>query len=207
MKNKIYLFVFIPFLFCTSSLFGQIEKGSWQIGLSGAPLFETSNSSYQGSLFTANVDYSLTKRLSLGLMPFYGYIKSEGSMGIDPITMQSWGIWKDNFKSVGINLNLKFYIINSNKIKPYLTVVAGLGSTTNNYSRTDQTGDIQSWKGEPFKTLNLGVGVGASFKISKSLYIDSKVMYMSVGDFANPSPIKFVYPSIGIIKTFQPTKK
>lgn len=128
------------------------------------------------------------------------------TLGIDPITMQTWGVWKDNFKSVGINLNLKFYLINSNKIKPYLTVVAGLGSTYNNYSQTDQAGEIRFEEKETYNTLNLGMGVGASFKISKSLYIDTKVMYMSVGDFANLNPIKFVYPSIGIIKTFN-TKK
>ncbi len=202
MKNKIYLFVFIPFLFCSSSLFGQIEIGSWQMGVSGAPLFDTNMSGLQGGLFTANVDYSLTPKFSVGLMPFYGFTINEGPVGIDPRTMQTWGVQKNNFKSIGINLDLKFYPINSNKIKPYLTVVAGLGSTYNNYSLTDQTGEIRSEEKETYNTLNLGMGVGVSFKISKSLYIDSKVMYMSVGDLANPSPIKFVYPSIGIIKAF-----
>lgn len=171
-----------------------------------APLFETNMSGLQGGLFTANVDYTLTKRLSIGLMPFYGHTKNEGSVGIDPTTMQTCGIWKDNYKSVGINLNLKFYLINSNKIKPYLTVISGFGKTQNHNLFRNQSGDVVRDKKETINTFNLGMGVGASFKISKSLYIDSKVMYMSVGALANPAPIKFVYPSIGIIKTFN-TKK
>lgn len=206
MRITVILFAFITFFIFNAPLFGQIQKGSWQIGLSGAPLLELNASGYIGSLFTANVDYALTKRLSIGIMPFYGYTKTEYPVGYNQISMQYWGNRERAYKSTGLNFDLKYYPINSTKIKPYFTAVTGLGSTYYNSSLTDQSGDISYQDKERYNTLNLGIGIGASFQISKSLYIDSKVMYMRVSDFSNPSPIKFVYPSIGIIKTFN-TKK
>ena len=120
MKNKIFLIAFIQFLFFTSSLFGQIEKGSWQIGVSGAPIFATNYSGLQGGLFSIDVDYALTKRLILELSPFYGYTNNEYSSVFVMPGMQPRIYSKSNFRSTGINFALKYYLINFSRLICYL---------------------------------------------------------------------------------------
>lgn len=65
------------FISFSPSLLGQMEKGFLQVGLSGSPSFDTNASGLQDGLFDGSVDYSLTNRFSIGLMPYYGFTKNE----------------------------------------------------------------------------------------------------------------------------------
>ncbi len=202
MNIKIFVVAFIFLIGYSPSLLGQIEKGSWQVGLSGAPLFDTNASGLQGGLFTGSVDYSFSNRFAIGLMPYYGFTKNEVTYIYNTVLNQHVHYSEYSYKSFGLNLDFKFYMLNSVKIKPYISFISGIGKTRYNYFETDGLGDVRTDEKSDYNTFNLGLGLGSLFKISETMYIDVKVTYSSVADLSKPNPIKFVYPSIGIIKSF-----
>ncbi len=203
MKIKNLIFAFIFTVSINSSLLGQIKKGSWQIGLSGSPLFDTNISGLQGGLFSGNVDYSLSDKFSIGLMPYFGFTKNEVTYIYNTVLDQPVYYSKYSYKSFGLNIDFKYFLIKSTKIKPYVSFIPGVGKTRYSYFETDGMGDVRIDEIRDYNTFNLGVGLGALFKISEAFYIDTKVTYSSVADMSKPNPIKFIYPSIGIIKSFR----
>jgi len=195
------ILIFILTLFSFSAL-AQIEKGSWQIGINGAPLVDTYVSKVSGGLFSVNVDYFLSNRMSVGIAPYYGFTRDVGHYGYDLITMQPVGYKKKSYDSFGFNIDMKFFLLKSNIVKPYVTLLGGVGKTFYTfYSETEGKTRMYERKTN-YNSYNLGLGLGAQFKIANNMYIDAKVMYSCIASFEDPAPVKFVYPSIGLIKSF-----
>lgn len=172
------------------------------MGVHAAPLIQTNSSGVGGGLFSVNFDYFLLNRLSFGASPYFGFTREQGPYGFDLVTMQPVGTHRVSYNSLGINLELKYFITDSNIVRPYAVLMSGLGRTYfNNYFETESKSNTHEHAGY-FNSYNYGVGLGSQIMIAPSLSVDVKFMYSGIVCMDNPISAKFVYPSIGLIKTF-----
>ncbi len=193
----------ISFLLSVNSLlFAQIGKNSWQIGAHGAPLIETGCSCVSGGLLTINADYFLSEKFAIGLVPYYGFTENEGHYGFDLTSMRPWGYSKTSYNSIGTNVDFKYFLMKSGNIKSYLSVFTGIGKTQRKYYDEYQSGEVRKKTMEEMNTYNLGAGLGAQFRLSGSFYLDAKIIYSRIASFEAPNPSYFIYPSIGLIRSF-----
>ncbi|MCG8306279.1 MAG: hypothetical protein MI975_02730 [Cytophagales bacterium] len=201
MKYSIAACALVIFIGLPSNIKAQTGKGCWEIGIHGAPLFKSQTVKVSGGLITINTDYFISDKLSAGFAPYYGFTGNEGHSGYNLMTMEPVGYSKTGYNSFGANLNLKFFLLKSSAARPYITILGGLGRTYYSfYSETEGKYRVYE-KNTDYETFNLGTGIGARFRIVKSIHADAKIMYAGIAGFDHPSPTMFLYPSLGFIKS------
>ena len=84
----------------------QNEKGTFQIGMGGLPIFYPDNSAETGYSLRANFGYFPTKKLAVGVMPFVGKV--------------------EDMKSFGASVYLRYYLTDK-RISFFVEAGAGLG--------------------------------------------------------------------------------
>lgn len=180
----------------------QIEKGSWQIGISGAPLFELNSSGWNGTLLNLNVEHSFSNRFIVGLHPYYALTDEKMKYAFDLISGQPKGIQKDVFRSFGINAEIKFALHKIKRFTVYSSVLGGIGSSQYHLYHSNVFGDLVAQDQGQFINYNLGVGFGTYVNLPKGWHLDLKVMYTDAYDNKNLDLSSYVYPCIGVVKSF-----
>lgn len=89
MKKCGLIFIMLLAYFCSEA---QSEKGTFQLGIGGLPIFYPDNSGETGFSLRANIGYFPINKLAVGLMPFAGKV--------------------EDMNSIGASIYLRYYIIN-----------------------------------------------------------------------------------------------
>ncbi len=199
--NGKYLFCVILFFFSGSSD-AQIQKYSWQAGLSVAPLFELNSSGLNGKLFNLHGEYSFSNRFILGIQPYYACTNEKMIYAYDLIHEEPKEIQKDVFYSFGANVELKFILKDNIKFKPYSSVIFGVGHSRYHIYHNNVFGQLEPQDRGYFYNYNLGIGLGAYFFLNEKWYLDTKMMYTDVSASKDIESSSYLYPSVGIIKVF-----
>ncbi|MTI38875.1 outer membrane beta-barrel protein, partial [Fulvivirga lutimaris] len=128
-------------LFCLSSLnsFGQTDKGTFQIGISGLPIFYPDNTEETGYSIRSNLGYFPANRFSIGLMPFAGKV--------------------EDMKALGATVYFRYYLSN-NHISPFFEAGVGFGNL--------KYDDYPQYNGT-MNAFNIGPGIHYNFKNKLSI--------------------------------------
>lgn len=78
MKNLFTIFVL---MLCCIYGFAQTEKGTFQVGVTGFALTKNSNNLPNGYSLRGNIGYFPINKLSVGITPYYGKIRTISSSG------------------------------------------------------------------------------------------------------------------------------
>lgn len=125
--------IFLTFLVSFNSQ-AQNNKGTFQLGIGGLPIFYPDNSLETGYSLRANIGYFPLKKLTIGLIPFSGKV--------------------DDMKSIGSNIYLRYYLT---KKSFALFIEAGTGFGKLTYEDSPQYNGTM-------KCINLGPGIHYIFK-------------------------------------------
>ncbi len=202
MRSKRLLYLLFFSLIISYNSFSQIQKGSIQVGLSGAALFELNSAGLNGGLINLHGEYSISNRFIVGIQPYYALTDEKMTYAYDLLRHELREIQKDVFRSFGANLEFKFVLRNHPKFKPYSSVILGAGYSSYHVYHNNVFGDMEPEDHGKFVNLNLGIGLGAYYRITKSWFLDAKFMYTDVTANKNVEASSYIYPSIGIIRTF-----
>lgn len=202
MKVNFFTVFLVLSAVASTNSFSQIKKGSWQLGFSGAPLFELSSSGLNGVLINLHAERTFSNRFIAGIQPYYAFTDENRSYAYDLTLQQPRSIRKDVFHSFGFNAELKFIISNGPKLMPYTSVVAGAGYTSYHLYQSNAYAELVPEDLGQFVNYNLGIGVGSYIRVSGRSYMDIRIMYTEVGASKNIKPSSYLYPSIGLMKVF-----
>jgi hypothetical protein len=202
MKVKLIVIYFLIFICAHHNSFPQIEKGSWQLGMSSASLFELSSSGLNGGLINFHAEHMFSNRFIAGIQPYYAFTHENKTFAYDLTLRQPRNIRKDVFHSLGINAELKFVINNGPKLTPYSAVIFGAGYSSYHLYHNNVFAELVPVDLGHFVNYNLGIGIGTYIKISNKCSIDTSTMYAEVGASKDIKPSSYLYPSIGIMKVF-----
>jgi hypothetical protein len=203
MKNKFFNLIFIFPLFVSSISVGQIQKGKWNVGLGGGPLFELNSTGLNGGLFSIESEYGMTNSLIIGAKPYFAITNEKAYYAYDLTLKRPVGLHKDSFTSFGVNLELKFILMKTSLIRPYMVVLLGAGHSNYPLLNRNIWGELVADEKIDFINYNKGVGLGTYFQLTQSLSIDAKLTYVDVtANKKNIEASRYIYPTIGILKTF-----
>jgi hypothetical protein len=188
--------------FASTNSFAQIKKGSWQLGVSGAPLFELGSSGLNGVMINLHAEGTFSDRFIAGIQPYYAFTDENKSYAYDLTLQKPRSIRKDVFHSFGLNAELKFIISNGPKLMPYTAVMAGAGYTSYHLYQSNAYAELVSENLGQFVNYNLGIGIGTYIRVSGRSYLDICIMYTEVGASKDIKPSSYLYPSIGLMKVF-----
>lgn len=158
------------FIFCSSMLFSQVEKGKWYVaGFSnlgidiGKTKFESSNGvtseyKYTEFNFTPSVGYFVIDKLAAGLFFDYQYYKN-----IDQDD-------KDEYKASSIMIGpfAKYYIMEYKKLWPYVGIGVGFGSGKS---------EVNGEEYEKYKMSTFMIGGGATYFLNDNVGFDLSLGY------------------------------
>ena len=198
--NKYYLALLL--LCCSHMLFAQLERNSFRVGMNAAPLFELNSSGLNGGLLSVTADYSVTKRLSFSLQPYYAFTTEKTYYVFDLISQQPKDHSKDSFYSFGLNADIKILLVPGKVIKPYSSIMIGAGYSHYSLYERNTLGELVTNYETKFMNYNLGIGLGAYFQVSRSILIDTRIMYSEVSASKNIESSKYLYPVLGVVKSF-----
>jgi len=202
MKGKFFLCLISHIFFLVSTAFSQIQKNTWQAGLSFSPLFELNSSGLNGVLVNLHGEYSFSNRFIFGIQPYFAFTDEKMIYAYDLLLQEPREIQKDVFYSFGLNGELKFILHESEKIVPYSSVIFGVGHARYLLYQSNVFGQLEPKHKGYFTNYNLGIGFGAYVHLMEKWYLDAKMMYTDVTASKNIEASSYLCPSIGVIKAF-----
>lgn len=195
-----YLFLLCFTISISSS--AQIEKGKCNLGFSAAPLFELNSTGLNGVLINLDAHYSFSNRFIFGVQPYYALTNEKMKYAFDLITMQPRGVQKDVFRSMGINSEFKFVLLKTKLFTPYSIVLLGVGYSQYHLYQSNVFGELAVEDQLQLMNYNLGIGLGTYYSFSGHWHLDVKVMYTDAYDNKNMDLSSYVYPSVGLVRSF-----
>jgi hypothetical protein len=198
--------LFTIFLTCSVGIpkhsLAQIQKGSWHLGLSTAPLFELNSTGLNGALINLHAERSFSNRFIFGVQPYYALTDEKMQYAFDLISMQPRGIQKNVFRSLGMNTEFKFVLHRTQRIIPYSSVLLGIGYTNYKLYQNNVFGELVPNGGFQLVNYNLGIAFGTYINFSNRWYMDIKVSYIDAYDNQNMEVSNYLFPSVGMIRSF-----
>jgi hypothetical protein len=187
------IFILATFMFLTSYLFSQTEKGKWNLGISSNfGNFYTEGSTGHSSLGGFNTyfgfkedgeDVDGVSSTNFNLQPGIGYFVVDGLLarlnlvyGYSNLKEDGEITFSSSIVSVGPELR---YYFGSSKLRPFVGALANFGSATQKF---DFFGDETEVK---LSLSNYSGYVGAAYFVSQNASID-----LSLGFSANSQSIK-----------------
>ena len=203
MKNIFLVFTVSALFFGgTDSAFSQTIRSAssqdegkrWSIGLQAGPVFAKAfNRNYRGFSVQPGV-YYYSGRYMLGAVPYFARFSDDyqGSFN-NPVDERT-----DTFTYGGINFQGRYYF-GKGSIRPYVAGFIGAGYMSDRLERKPEFGGDRTHESS---TINLGLGAGATYRLSNSLLLDIKVEqgFIRHVDFDNWN--QYLNPSLGVLWQF-----
>lgn len=154
-------------IFISSMTFGQVEKGKWMLGagsnlgidigkLSSGTNDNSSEYKYSQFNLSPQVGYFVIDKLPVGLFMDYEYDKRKPT--------DSDNSWKSS--SITIGPFVRYYILEYNKIWPYVEGSAGIGTIKTIEKYGSESSTLTT------KTSSLKLGGGATYFVNENIGID-----------------------------------
>ncbi len=200
MKNIFVVFTVSALFFgVADSVFSQTDQSAssqddgkrWSIGLQAGPVFTKAfNRNYSGFSVQPGVYYT-SGRFMLGAVPYFARFSDDyqGSFN-NPVDQRT-----DTFTYGGINFQGRYYF-GKGSIRPYVTGFMGGSYMSDRLERKPEFGDDRTHESS---TINLGLGAGATYRLSNSLLLDIKVEQGFIRHVDFGSWNRSIIPSIGIL--------
>lgn len=186
MKN--YFLPFVLTILISSFCFGQEDRPSLQIGITGLPIFYLNGNSNVGSpgvdgfatYFT--IGQFVSKNIALGGRPFVGSV--------------------NGFTSLGGNAYGRYYF-GSKKSRIFLDANIGFGKIWYAPNGEFQFFNRDALSGNLF---NFAAGPGMDFHLKNGFYVEATVQYLQMENLSNNFGGfigKTIIPSVGVVKYFE----
>lgn len=178
--KKVFCFIVIVFLISAQTLYSQTEKGNIYLGLDGA----VSLNSFKNKVKSDDSEEETQSSFQFSLAPSVGYFLIDGLVVGTNITYSNSRTTVDLINFTGQNevtfINNQLfgslftrYYFKGDKILPYLTASAGIGTNT---SKTQEGGSDSESKSELF---TIGGGAGIAIILGKHVTFDVGLDYSS----------------------------